>query len=109
MSIFAVPLTGTTRVVLIDLTPYPRSILSYPRTDTDVFAPSMDLAGLVQLQTMHPVWGNFAQTLVRFERDGALLQPCESPSFPPAEESPHVIRTLSTQPAATPQPAKRQQ
>jgi hypothetical protein len=27
----------------------------------------MDLAGLVQLQAMHPVWGNFAQTLVRLE------------------------------------------
>ncbi len=38
--------------------------ISYPRTETEVYAPSMDLAALVQEQTAHPTWGAFAARFV---------------------------------------------
>jgi hypothetical protein len=43
---------------------YQGGFLSYPRTETDIFPPSMDLAVLVQEQTQHPTWGAFAQRLL---------------------------------------------
>lgn len=43
---------------------YNRGILSYPRTETDSFSPTFDLAALVNMQRESPDWGRFARRLV---------------------------------------------
>jgi DNA topoisomerase III len=40
------------------------SLLSYPRTETNLFEPTMDLVALVAEQTTSPLWGEFAQSLL---------------------------------------------
>ena len=45
---------------------YRRGIISYPRTETDSFGPGTDLRGLVELQTPHPEWGNYANKCAQF-------------------------------------------
>ena len=35
--------------------------ISYPRTETTLFAEGIDLTALVNAQTHHPVWGEFAR------------------------------------------------
>ena len=39
---------------------YNRGIISYPRTETNIWPNGMDLSALVQSQTQDPQWGNFA-------------------------------------------------
>jgi DNA topoisomerase-3 len=51
---------------------YQRGILSYPRTETEVFADSFDLKALVNLQRDDQQWGAYARTLVD---DGKFLWP----------------------------------
>lgn len=43
---------------------YQQGYLSYPRTETDIFPDTMDLADLVRLQTNDPRWGQFAGNLI---------------------------------------------
>ena len=42
---------------------YQRGILSYPRTETDKFPPTMDLQALVVVQTASAEWGAYLQPL----------------------------------------------
>ncbi|RPA82069.1 prokaryotic type I DNA topoisomerase [Ascobolus immersus RN42] len=50
---------------------YQKGFISYPRTETDQFDKGMDLRGLVQKQTQHTTWGQYAQGLM----DGGFSQP----------------------------------
>jgi len=50
---------------------YARGLISYPRTETDSFSPSINLRQLVALQSGHSEWGSFAQRLL----DGAFTAP----------------------------------
>lgn len=50
---------------------YNNGFISYPRTETDQFDKDMDLRALVQKQTNHSVWGQYAQGLM----GGAFRQP----------------------------------
>lgn len=43
---------------------YQKGFISYPRTETDRFQATIDVRGLVQVQTSSTVWGAFAQTLL---------------------------------------------
>lgn len=43
---------------------YQKGLLSYPRTETEIFPESMDLAALVREQILHPQWGGFAQQVL---------------------------------------------
>ena len=43
---------------------YQSGFVSYPRTETDSFPATMDLAALVQLQTGHSEWGQYATGLL---------------------------------------------
>lgn len=50
---------------------YQKGFISYPRTETDQFSRDFDLRTLIQKQTQHATWGQYAQTLI----DGAYKQP----------------------------------
>ena len=39
-------------------------LLSYPRTETEIFPPSMDLSALVREQVGNPQWGGFATQIL---------------------------------------------
>ncbi|CAR24118.1 DNA topoisomerase 3 [Lachancea thermotolerans CBS 6340] len=43
---------------------YQKGYISYPRTETDIFPPNMDLQALVQQQTNDRRWGEYAQNLL---------------------------------------------
>ncbi len=39
---------------------YTQGLISYPRTETNIFPDSFDLSAIVQQQTADPRWGEFA-------------------------------------------------
>lgn len=43
---------------------YTKGFISYPRTETNIFPEGLNLARLVQDQTAHPEWGDFAQRVM---------------------------------------------
>jgi DNA topoisomerase-3 len=51
---------------------YAKGIVSYPRTETQIFDESIDLQALVTIHTGHSMWGAVAQGMVcpggKFER-----------------------------------------
>lgn len=49
---------------------YTRGIISYPRTETNIFPKGMDLNNLVRQQLPHPLWGQFAQKFI-LDKGGA--------------------------------------
>ena len=45
---------------------YTQGYISYPRTETNQFSKEINLRALVELQTPHPDWGDFAGRVVSF-------------------------------------------
>jgi DNA topoisomerase III len=43
---------------------YTKGVLSYPRTETEVYHHSMDVRGLVNLQAAHSIWGQYCTELL---------------------------------------------
>jgi DNA topoisomerase-3 len=43
---------------------YTKGILSYPRTETDIYHPTMDIRGTLSLQRTHSVWGTYIDNLL---------------------------------------------
>ena len=43
---------------------YQQGIISYPRTETDMFNSDFDLKSLLQAQTQHGAWGRYASNLL---------------------------------------------
>ena len=43
---------------------YQQGLLSYPRTETDIFDPQFDFMTLINKQTQDPAWGGFADGFV---------------------------------------------
>lgn len=50
---------------------YQKGFISYPRTETDQFSRDFDLKALIQKQTQHDTWGQYASHLL----NGAYKQP----------------------------------
>uniref|UniRef100_UPI00358E05CE DNA topoisomerase 3-alpha n=1 Tax=Myxine glutinosa TaxID=7769 RepID=UPI00358E05CE len=44
---------------------YTQGLISYPRTETNIFPKNMELTSLVQMQTQDPNWGGFAQQILQ--------------------------------------------
>lgn len=44
---------------------YTQGLISYPRTETNIFPKELNLVPLVNQQVNHPAWGNFAQQLIQ--------------------------------------------
>lgn len=43
---------------------YTQGLISYPRTETNIFPKELNLLPLVEQQVNHEVWGNFARGLL---------------------------------------------
>uniref|UniRef100_V9IER8 DNA topoisomerase n=1 Tax=Apis cerana TaxID=7461 RepID=V9IER8_APICE len=43
---------------------YTQGLISYPRTETNIFPKELNLISLVNQQVNNPIWGNFAQQLL---------------------------------------------
>ena len=43
---------------------YTKGFISYPRTETTIFPPDINLANYVQMQTQNRIWGQFAQKVL---------------------------------------------
>lgn len=43
---------------------YSQGLISYPRTETNIFSKEIDLVALVEAQVHHPEWGSFAQRIL---------------------------------------------
>lgn len=48
---------------------YNKGLISYPRTETDMFAKTYDLKSFIQKQVGHPVWGQFSTRLLSPAQD----------------------------------------
>lgn len=55
---------------------YQAGFISYPRTETDRFPANFDFMTLIDQQTQHPTWGQYAQRLMRQgQQDSEFLIP----------------------------------
>lgn len=64
---------------------YTQGLISYPRTETNMFSADMKLRDLVQLQTEHPDWGNFANKVLEWgpsPRNGKKSDQAHPPIHP---------------------------
>ena len=64
---------------------YTQGLISYPRTETNIFPDSFDLGGVVQQQTGDPQWGNFAARLLTVgptPRRGTKTDNAHPPIYP---------------------------
>ena len=64
---------------------YTQGLISYPRTETNIFPDSFDLRGVVQQQASDPQWGAFAARLVTVgptPRQGNKTDNAHPPIYP---------------------------
>ncbi|KEP67584.1 UNVERIFIED_CONTAM: DNA topoisomerase family protein [Hammondia hammondi] len=77
---------SSTRCMSIAESLYQRGIISYPRTETEVFSPTMDLLSLIRVHFESTAWGTYAQKLVDgdflWPRDGARDDKAHPPIHP---------------------------
>lgn len=45
---------------------YTQGLISYPRTETNIFPKELNLAPLVEQQVINQAWGDFARNLLEF-------------------------------------------
>lgn len=43
---------------------YTKGFISYPRTETNRFHPSINIRSLVQIHVGHTIWGQYAESLL---------------------------------------------
>ena len=70
---------------------YQRGIISYPRTETDIFKEGTDLIGLVGAQANDPNWGLYAQRLL----NGGFVQPKAGKNDDKAHPPIHPLKQAS--------------
>ncbi|XP_055594004.1 DNA topoisomerase 3-alpha [Uranotaenia lowii] len=64
---------------------YTQGIISYPRTETNMFTQDMKLGPLVEMQANHPDWGSFAQKVLEWgpnPRNGKKSDQAHPPIHP---------------------------
>ncbi|XP_011293504.1 DNA topoisomerase 3-alpha isoform X2 [Musca domestica] len=64
---------------------YTKGIISYPRTETNMFSKEIDLRSIVQQQTQHGVWGSFAERVMEWgpnPRNGTKSDQAHPPIHP---------------------------
>ncbi|XP_037958363.1 DNA topoisomerase 3-alpha [Teleopsis dalmanni] len=64
---------------------YTKGIISYPRTETNIFSKEIDLRSLVEQQTSHDNWGSFAQRVMEWgpnPRNGSKSDQAHPPIHP---------------------------
>nr|PIM04076.1 DNA topoisomerase family protein [Toxoplasma gondii COUG] len=69
---------------------YQRGIISYPRTETEVFSPTMDLLSLIRVHIGSTAWGTYAQKLV----DGDFLWPSDGARDDKAHPPIHPLKLM---------------
>ncbi|KAJ3370037.1 hypothetical protein HDU91_006698 [Kappamyces sp. JEL0680] len=70
---------------------YNEGIISYPRTETDVFAPTFDVMSLIEKQTSDPNWGTYATGLL----NGKFKQPRKGSHNDEAHPPIHPVRSAT--------------
>lgn len=64
---------------------YREGIISYPRTETNIFSKEIDLRKLVEMQSPHPEWGEFASKVLSWgpnPRNGKKTDQAHPPIHP---------------------------
>ncbi|XP_059220855.1 DNA topoisomerase 3-alpha [Stomoxys calcitrans] len=64
---------------------YTKGIISYPRTETNMFSKEIDLRSLVQQHTSHEAWGSFAERVMEWgpnPRNGTKSDQAHPPIHP---------------------------
>ncbi|XP_075151301.1 topoisomerase 3-alpha isoform X2 [Haematobia irritans] len=64
---------------------YTKGIISYPRTETNIFSKEIDLRSLVQQHTSHSIWGTFAERVMEWgpnPRNGTKTDQAHPPIHP---------------------------
>lgn len=54
---------GSSRIMQIAEKLYNMGYLSYPRTETNIFSPSLNVLAIAQELTKNKIWGSFAQNI----------------------------------------------
>ncbi|XP_037816202.1 DNA topoisomerase 3-alpha-like [Lucilia sericata] len=79
---------------------YNEGIISYPRTETNMFSQAIDLDYLVKQQTGHAVWGSFAQRVAEWRpnpRNGDKSDQAHPPIYPIKMVTPDEIAASEQQ------------
>lgn len=79
---------------------YTSGFISYPRTETDIFDPAIDLRKLIEKQTAHPTWGPYASSLLnnnkfRPPRQGNHNDKAHPPIHPVAMVTPDALSGIN--------------
>ncbi|KAJ3278768.1 DNA topoisomerase 3-alpha, partial [Borealophlyctis nickersoniae] len=79
------------RIMTIAESLYTKGIISYPRTETDVFSDNFQLRPLIEAQTHDPQWGQYAQGLL----DGKFKKPRKGKNNDEAHPPIHPVRAAA--------------
>ncbi|CAK85874.1 unnamed protein product (macronuclear) [Paramecium tetraurelia] len=78
---------------------YNRGYISYPRTETNKFPPTINLQNIIRDQINHPVWGQYAQNLIHSNFDQPRAGNKDDKAHPPI----HPVKMMSESDAQTTQ------
>lgn len=71
---------------------YQRGLISYPRTETNRFTPTMDVKHLVSVQNSNPVWGEYVSQLLDH---GGYREPTNGQSDDQAHPPIHPVKSCN--------------
>lgn len=71
---------------------YNQGMISYPRTETNRFPPTMNLKDLVSHQANHPVWGEYARALVNYNFENPRHGSKDDKAHPPIHPVKQITR-----------------
>lgn len=74
---------------------YTQGIISYPRTETNIYPKELDLSNLVQLHTENPEWGFFAKRILDDGGPTPRQGKKSDQAHPPIHPTKHVTSKIS--------------